>query len=344
MEQFKQFCITCQIYNCRRHKIRKSNTTGNLKALLGHFQPPDDEMRTYTDPDKSIKSIITKDSDKLRIVDVTDTFSGMTEMGTILKPIPMPKNETVTPTSIVIVDNKTNSLSSSSSSSPIPLPSAQTSKKSSNTIKCVGSGYRAHEKYHFVKIKHTSFVSCSSPTGLYSEIALVLWIDGKQFVKHASSMDRYRVVINMMYDMEADLWCVSAKLLKRSYYQTKDDEENSIPNRLCSVSELRAEVKQMLLFFGISPREAYRMFRHNLSEDIVTVDSGAGFMTTQTKRHEQYVKDLEKPPTTTYYDTWGEHGYKNNMQPNRHHRSGFSKEKDKEEIDYSDVMGMFSGE
>lgn len=305
-----RFCDICKEYNCLAH-ARPKSLTQRLQNLLEYFEEPEEEMRTYIEPDKNKE---TKNGTSLPVrsnnfdrhdarvnrVGVTSAFSetSLKDLSSIDDAKMMPRSEPVTTTAIVHVGH-TGSANKEFLSAPNGPPKMQ---------QLTGGRYKAHERHHFVKIHASSFVSCASPTGNYSEVALVLWVDNKSYSK--SSSDRYRVVLSMMYDTEEDLWSISSKLIKRTtYYSSKDEEEGQISNRLCLTSELRSEIKKMLLYLGISPREAYRMFRRNMEERFVRSESEFGFTTIESASHAPLLKDLEKttPTSSTGWEAHRQH-------------------------------------
>lgn len=331
MVKHNSFCFKCRAYNCHKHPIVASKTV-RLQQLLEHFQEPNEEdtsekdMRIYIEPEKTKPNVIVLNSESTprrasigqafneNHIKSTSAVSAYSES----KPMPQSTTSDVTTSAMVIVNKQSHHTTQS------------TNTNGDELLKLSGKNYKPHERHHFVKINNSSFVSCSSPTGNYSELAFVLWIDNKSFTRYVSS-ERYRVVINLIYDAEEDLWCVSAKLLKRaSSFNVRDEEEGHISNRLCVVNELRSEIKKMLLYLGISPREAYKSFRRNMEEDVVITDSGAGFVTVESAAHEQLLKNLEKTSPTNvnnyYYD---HHGYSYGMYPHgRYHQSSMSNMRD----------------
>jgi hypothetical protein len=310
------FCNACKEYNCTAH-ARPKSLTQRLTTLLEYFESdqetPEKEMRTYIAPDTKSSDFDRHDS-RLRVVGnfSEDSLKNMSKADKIVM---MPKAD-VTTTAIVHVGH-------TGSANKEFLPS-------NKLPQLTGGKYRSHERHHFMKIHATSFVSCAAPSGTYCEIAIVLWMDGKHHSsKSSTSGDRYRVILNLMYDATDDLWSVSSKLIKRgAYLYSKDEEEGQISNRLCLTSELRSEIKKMLLYLGLSPREAYRKFRKNMDESFVKNESEFGFTTIESASHASLLKELEKSNTTTTTSTsttgWNHrqadyHGYGQNV---KHHVRG----------------------
>jgi hypothetical protein len=302
MEQ--RYCTICKEYNCIAH-ARPNTVTQRLTSLLEYFEEPEKkDMRTYIEPDKkSVKNGASSsakndqfdrhDSRVNRVGGASSSFteSSLKDLSSVEEVKMMPRGD-VTTTAIVHVGH-TGSANKEFLSGPPKLQ------------QLIGGRYKSHERHHFIKIHATSFVACASPTGAYSEIAVVLWVDNKSYSK--SSVDRYRVVLSMMYDGEEDLWSISSKLIKRQTYSySKDEEEGQISNRLCLTTELRSEIKKMLLYLGISPREAYRMFRRNMSEHFIVAKSEFGFTTVETASHAALLKDLEKTVPTSQ-NNWDNH-------------------------------------
>jgi hypothetical protein len=310
------FCNACKEYNCTAH-ARPKSLTQRLTNLLEYFESdqeetPEKEMRSYISPDTES---FDRHDRRLRVV---GNFSedSLKDMSKADKVVMMPKAD-VTTTAIVHVGH-TGSANKEFLPNKIP--------------QLTGGKYRSHERHHFMKIHASSFVSCSSPTGTYSEIAIILWMDGKHYSSKSSvSSDRYRVVLNLMYDAVDDLWSVSSKLIKRGIYlYSKDEDEGQISNRLCLTSELRSEIKKMLLYLGLSPREAYRKFRKNMEETFVKTESEFGFTTIESESHATLIKELEKPTSTTTTTSTSTTGWDNHRQANytnygqniKHHSRG----------------------
>jgi len=286
----ERYCDKCQTYNCTKH----GGLTQGLNNLLEFFQEPEETktMRTFVDPEKNSKvrlpvrnnfdrhdsrvSSFSDDSLKSMAEDDDNTLYRVQESKA------MPKSEPVTTTAMIHVGSSSTTTHSNS--------------KKDEPIKFTGGKYRPHERHHFIKIHATSFVTCSSPGGQYSETALALWIDNKYYHKYPN--EKYRVILSLMFDAEEDLWSISAKLFKRSYM--KDEEEGNISNRLCVTSELRSEIKKMLLYLGLSPRDAYRMFRRNAEESFIINESEYGFVTVECESHSKLLKEWEKPSSYNY--------------------------------------------
>jgi hypothetical protein len=335
-----QACKQCGVLNCSRHTNIINSITQRLTDLLEYFESPDEDMRTFIQPEKT-KSATTSRPDILNggsSKDSSFSDAALKQMGEVEKVTPMPQSSAVTERAIVHVG-------SAASSIPESRTATASNHSANDGIPRLGhgKGYKAHERHHFVRVNNTSFTSCASPTGAYSEIALVLWVDSKPYQKYSSSTDRYRVVISLMHDAEDDLWSISAKLLKRaSYYNNKDEEEGQISNRLCITSEIRSEVKKMLLFLGISPREAYKMFRRNMEEKFVISASDYGFTTVESTSHCKLMKELEKPSTTNPH--WDAHGtgyygsYPHNLHPRHRMRERDARESMADH--YTDAYGM----
>lgn len=315
--------------NCSRHGNLLNTLTQRLTDLLEYFESPDEDMRTFIQPEKT-KATVSSKPDNLNGTGGKSAFSeaALQQMSDFDKVTPMKPSNDVTTSAIVhigpaagsIPESRTTFMPNKSNGTSYTGPAHPTSQRSDGVSRLGhGKGYKAHERHHFVRVHTTSFTSCASPTGAYSETVLVLWVDSKAYHKYQSSTDKYRVVISLMYDAEDDLWSVSAKLLKRTSYSQKDDEEGNIANRLCITSELRTEVKKMLLFLGISPREAYKMFRRNMEENFVVSPSDYGFITVESASHSKLMKDMEKASTSsvnsTYWDNhggyYGPHGHMN---------------------------------
>jgi hypothetical protein len=293
--------------------------------LLDHFeQPDDDDMRTFIEPEKAKGTVHSSSLVDPRTSMISRGFGDPALKALAESSSAMPRSRDTTPTTssaIVRIDDTGSKVvyinpnvpaAGSSPDNPLKLHAV------------VGGRYKPHERHHYVGINASSFVSCTSPTGAYSELAFVLWLDNRNYVSFASSTDRYRLILSVMYDAEEDLWCLSAKLLKRaSYYATKDEDAGTISNRLCDVSELRSEIKKMLLYLGISPRQAYRLFRRNLEEETVINDSGSGLITVETASHSKLMKELEKTSTTTSYPPYTKdyHGYQVPHHGSRHNQN-----------------------
>lgn len=304
-----RFCDICKEFNCIAH-ARPNTVTQRLTNLLEYFEEPEKkEMRTYIEPEKKTGKGSSAKTDQFdrhdaRVNRVGGTFSddSLKAMSSVEEIKMMPRGDDVTTTAIVHVGH-------TGSANQEFISSTTTSKSGPPKVQqLIGGRYKPHERHHFIKVHASSFVSCTSPTGAYSEIAVVLWVDNKHYSKSAS--DRYRVVVSMMYDVEEELWSVSSKLVKRtSYYSSKDEEEGQISSRLCLTSELRSEIKKMLLYLGISPREAYRMFRRNMEENFLINKSEFGFTTVESASHAALLKDLEKttPTSATGWEAHRQH-------------------------------------
>lgn len=272
------FCSLCKEYNCRKHTVPKGTITERLTKLIGHFESPEEEMRTYISPEKHSSAAL-PGNDNSQALQTLQLAHSSNYHRNMLHPTIMDKPPTTT--SMVRVSEQ-------KSSNDFENRSKQTKD---NDLISLKEGYKEH---HFAGINACSFVSCSSPTGIYSELSLTLWLDNKTYAKYASSVDKYRAIINLMYDAEDDIWCVSGKLLKRQTYYIKDDDEMLVQNRLCLVSELRSEIKRILLYLGISPREAYRCFRRAMRQSTVTTKTDYGFITVESKSHSVLSKELDK--------------------------------------------------
>lgn len=160
------------------------------------------------------------------------------------------------------------------------------------------------ERHTFTKIVASSFVACSCPQG-YSEITLTFVLDSKTLGEY--SMDKHRVIINMLYDAEDDLWSVSGKIVKRANYNSKDEDKMVIFNRSAFTHELKKEIKRMLLVFNVSPRDAYRFFRRDIAENFVIGRLDYGFVSAECESHAKVMKDLEKTGYSQYQEYYG-HG------------------------------------
>jgi len=283
--------------NMDTRRTPTNSLTHRLQQLLEYFEDPKEpreDMITYIDPEKTNK----------RQLPIAHNYDRHDPRLTVVSSFGEDSIREIPAEQVV----------------PMPKSLALVQVKNDNEIlKLSGGKYRAHERHHFVKIRATSFVSCATPTGAYSEIAIVLWVDSKNYSK--SLNDRYRIVLSMMYDSEEDLWNVSSKLIKRVAYYSKDEEEGQISGRLCLTSELRSEIKKMLLYLGISPRDAFRKFRRNMAEELVITESEFGFTTVENASHSSLLKDLEKTSTTTTATTgWDPHrqNYNGNHHVSRH--------------------------
>lgn len=301
-----QTCRQCGMLNCSRHGNLLNSITNRLTNLLEYFESPDEDMRTFIQPEKT-KTPTTNRPDNLGGTTESSFKEKLLPQQSAAETItPMPKSNEITGREIVHIGP--------ACGESFESRTAQSSSSASNTNHISrpegvsrlghGKGYKAHERHHFVRIQDVSFTSCTSPSSTYAETSLVLWLDSKPFHKYSHSTDKYRVVISIMYDSEDDLWSVSSKLLKRSgYYSQKDEEEGHIQNRLCITSELRTEVKKMLLFLGISPRQAYKMFRRNVDEKFIISSSDYGFTTVESASHSKLMKDLEKSSSSSSSST-----------------------------------------
>lgn len=328
----QRFCNICNEHNCIKHAA-PNGLTQRLTNLLEYFEsePEEKDMRTYIAPDKnksnrSNKSLPTVGENFDRHDTRLNSFSNdsLKDMSAAEQIIMMPRSTTpaVSTTAIVRVGDTNQEFI------PNGPPKLQ---------QLTGGRYKSHERHHFVKIHASSFVSCSSPTGIYSELAIVLWVDNKTYSK--SSNDRYRVILSLMYDSEDDLWSISSKLIKRgAYLSSKDEEEGQINNRLCLTSELRSEMKKMLLYLGISPRDAYRKFRRNMEEKFVVTASEFGFTTVENASHSILVKDLDKAVPTNIAG-WNHHRrhFGGHQYPQGHHVRGVDPDM------YKDALAGYPG-
>lgn len=284
------FCIPCKRYSC---PIQSHDTSARFRELLEHFQEPEtSEMRTYHQPEKH--KLIAHPNDVLPSrggnFDRNDPA-----LASLQSPFLRENNTRMMPNSSVTPSNNTAMVRIGRTENEYVRMHDALSTSTSTISKVKGS--KPRELHHFTKVKAISFVSVSAPEGLYSETSFVLWIDNK------SSSERRRIVIVMLFDRDEDLWNVSAKLMKRPLYYVKDEEESQVQNRLCFTSELRGEIKRMMLYLGVSPRDVYRLFRKQMSEDLVITDADYGFMTVESASHAQLSKELEKADTTTSYAT-----------------------------------------
>lgn len=276
--------------------------TKNLLELLAFFNAPDqNDMRTFISPEKELNpnNVVELKSKQLQ-KELNQTFEK-----SVSEPRAMPASSALTTNQqynpYYLKNNTTTSESEKSSN-----------KEGLSVFK--GEKYKPHEKHHFIPILYSSFVGNTSPDRKYSEISFILWLDGKSLQKYQySSPDKYRIIINMIYDAEDDLWNISAKMFKRPSYSLKDDEENQVNNRLCLTNELRSEIKRILLFFGVSPRQAYRLFRKNIQEYISFSRLDGGFYSVECASHSARMQELNKPlsssstTTTTYNNNYDRH-------------------------------------
>lgn len=173
------------------------------------------------------------------------------------------------------------------------------------------------DKHQFLKLRNLSFSSCSSPSGLYSEVSIVLWTEGKPVYNHSSSSERSRLVIILFYDSPADLWSLSAKQVKRYTHSTVDNEEIIVPTRSLSTLELKKELKKILLFMNIAPRDAYRMFRRLMDDELFIADGKEQFMLVESETHVNAMKNIDKFCSSSFQ--FDHHGYMNN----HHERHNF---------------------
>jgi hypothetical protein len=317
-----QSCNQCGALNCSRHNKLPNSITDRLSKLLEHFESPEnDEMRTFIRPEKHLApNSIEDDTSEASVIAPTAIMRTAND-----NVVPMPRStESITGKEIVLIGS---SATTQTDSTKLFSGDSVNGNKPDSIIKLSnGKGVRAHERHHFIHVNGTSFTSCISPSGEYSEMALVIWVDSKQYQKHQYSTERYRVVISLMYDAEEDLWSVSAKLIKRFLYGARDEEEGQISNRLCVTSEIRTEIKKMLLYLGISPRDTYKFFRRNMEENFVVCTSEFGFTTVECESHSKLMKDLEKTTSTTnsgwdhHGGYYGGHGNMHSRQPGRDQR------------------------
>lgn len=307
------FCHKCNRYNCPLHLSQ----TRRLIDLLGFFQEPienEDNMRSFFSPDKR------KHSSHPNIITPDEQFDRHSRsLETIKTPDSRMSPSTAQMVHVPSVNNQHGWLQARNVSGN----NNSTTGSSGQTSKLVGGKYKPLEVHHFTKINSSSFQSISAPSGIYSETALILWVENKTYTKVSS--DRFRVVITLLYDMEEDLWHVSAKLVKRSMYGTKDDEEQ-VCNRLCATTELRSEVKRTLLFMGINPRHAYKMFRRNFEEDFNVTHAEYGFIMVECASHAKLMQTLEKPASATTNHNYGAYDYHGSygMYGNYAHHAGGS--------------------
>lgn len=286
----------------------KNSFSSKCKKLLEYFQNPAENMRTFVSPEKN--SAIT-DSSKLLPVKASESTPSRAEFSRALSAASLTEPE-ITPMPRARVD--------------IARPNVITSpivnvgdRRDEDIAKLSGGRYKSHERHHFATVNYVTYASYASPSGIYSEIAVTLWLDNKHFSKFSS--DRYRAVISLMYASDDDLWSVSAKLIKRcGMYTTKDEDEGTISNRLCFASELSSEIKKMLLFLGICPKNAYRQFRYSMNDELVFNQSEYGFSTVETESHIKFMKDLDKPiPYNAASNSYEGSGYNNFNRHSRHH-------------------------
>lgn len=278
--------------------------TDKLNTLLERFEDTEEEMRTFTDaPKTATLDMAMENASKLHRQKVGDAFTTVlfAENGGVDRKrihilgdpgliSPMPRSEPMEPrrTALALVP-------------PAP-PSTPEIEKFHQKHK-----HRAHELYSFNPIKASSFVCTSSPTGNYTEMVCVLWMDK---VNRSTALDRYRLVLNFLYDAEENIWGLSAKLIRRSHYSTTDYEEGFINTRLCLTHELRSEAKKMLLYLNISPIEAYRLFRRNMEEGLIISRTTDNFLSVENTSHANYMRELEKTTSTTScYDQYPRGGY-----------------------------------
>lgn len=253
----------------------------SFKNLMETLENPENElqMRTFTEPAK-----FSAIENKIR-VDTNDN-------------IQLPK--LLQQSNHLPVVNNSSSLLNSDSTHLSHLHAKNTVVNSNNEFKepitlngipIVRSGKHINSRHYFHQISAVSFVSISNIRGTYSEISFYLWFAPKE---HKQYQDRYRGVCNLMYDAEDDLWSVSAKIFKRPSYYVKEDVEMQLENRSCFTTELKTEIKRMLLLLNISPKEIYRLLRRASQKDFNIVHLDFGFTTIESSNHNLYIKEYEK--------------------------------------------------
>ncbi len=255
-------------YNCQQCVSRPiiDTLSNRLRNLLQYFEEPDNKhMRTFISPERAASNFHQQDT------------------GITVKQMASSSETTIT------------KVEHSTALATVPSTSVPSPKEDDGITRLIGGRHSALKKHHYQPIETVSFASCSTPSRRYSEVALVIWLRREQYPTSYLG-DRYRIIISLMYDAEEDIWSVSSKFIKRANYHKVDDEDSSrsISNRLCSSSDLRHEIKKMLLFVGISPREVYKIFRKTMEQELVITKSEYGFTTVEGVLHKSMMKDLEE--------------------------------------------------
>jgi hypothetical protein len=172
------------------------------------------------------------------------------------------------------------------------------------------------EHFQYRKITDVCISSSTNKTNRYSDMTIVFW--GKEFTTASNtsyagggssylSQDWERFQIHIVYDSREDYYTIQSKLLKRSSYSTFDNEDASVPDRICEQHELAREIKRALLFFKISPRNAYKLVRKILKNDITSeIKDGKAFLS-QTNNCVALAERLSKPANSN--SSWSNHNH-----------------------------------
>jgi hypothetical protein len=170
------------------------------------------------------------------------------------------------------------------------------------------------ERFQYRTIEEVCISSSTNKTNRYSDMTIVFW--GKEFATASSpsyaggtssyvSKDWERFQIHITYDSLEEYYTIQSKLLKRSSYSTFDNEDVSVPDRICEQHELAREIKRALLFFKISPRNAYKLVRRLFKDgQDISYKDGKAFLT-QSSNCKELIERLSKPATTG----WGDHNH-----------------------------------
>lgn len=176
------------------------------------------------------------------------------------------------------------------------------------------------EQYHHREIQNISFSSSTGRNGRYSDFSIILWepakssINDHTYASHnytaSTSTDIRRFHIVITYDALDDYYHLSAKLLKKVWYNESD--EGAIPDRICeSPKELFVELRRALIYFRINPRVVYRLFRKMQRRDefVSEYDKDGRAIATQTSNTDRLLEQLKNTYKTD--STYNSHHYGN---------------------------------
>jgi hypothetical protein len=173
------------------------------------------------------------------------------------------------------------------------------------------------EHFQYRQIEDVCISSSTNKTNRYSDITIVFW--GKEFTTASSpsyaggtssyvSKDWERFQIHIAYDSLEEYYTIQSKLLKRSTYSTFDNEDVSVPDRICEQHELAREIKRSLLFFKISPRNAYKLVRRLFKgEQDISYKDDKAFLT-QSSNCKALIERLSKP-ASSLSTSWNDHNH-----------------------------------
>lgn len=311
------YCDAHKVFNCSQCRIshNESSLTQRLKRVLEYVEQSDVKpMRIFTKPEPSLtpeqrsSGIIVKEINEIIHKPIKPNAIISVHENNVSS-VPMPRSEPIAPST-------TDNIHTASTTTTVTVTSDTTTESNEElVVKFIGNRYKTHHKHKFAKVEDVTYASFTTFSRRYSEIVTTIWL-GTKLSTSGFTVERWRILLSMMYDAEENIWSVSARLIKRIGYSVRDEEELFIPNRLCISSELRSELKRMLLYIGISPRQAYRLFRKAMSDEcVITRSEEYGFITVESSTNVDRNKQWDKPIPTAEYNAMTNQGYQRSHYP-----------------------------